>query len=56
MIMFAQDETADVFAIPDFWEPPQWELPKDDNGFFALELNGGFYQKQSLSLSDQYVL
>ncbi|KAF5505473.1 hypothetical protein CGCS363_v004839 [Colletotrichum siamense] len=37
--MFAQDETADVFAIPDFWEPPQWELPKDDNGFFALELN-----------------
>nr|XP_036575745.1 Spc97/Spc98 family protein [Colletotrichum truncatum]KAF6782369.1 Spc97/Spc98 family protein [Colletotrichum truncatum] len=31
-------EDANVFAIPDFWEPPQWELPQDDAGFFALDL------------------
>ncbi|KAF9881359.1 Spc97/Spc98 family protein [Colletotrichum karsti] len=37
-MMYAEDDSADVFAIPDFWDPPQWELPKDTTSFFALDL------------------
>lgn len=38
--MSVEDDFANVFEIPDFWEPPQWDLPKDDAGFFALDLQG----------------
>ncbi|KZL72347.1 Spc97/Spc98 family protein [Colletotrichum tofieldiae] len=39
--MSKEDESANVFAIPDFREPSKWienRLPRADAGFFALDL------------------
>ncbi|EFQ27597.1 Spc97/Spc98 family protein [Colletotrichum graminicola] len=47
--MFKEDESTNVFAIPDFWESSKWiedHLPQADAGFFAPDLA----EKESSSL------
>lgn len=50
--MSVDDDSANVFATPDFWEPAQWEPLKDDTGFFALDLKGAPPLVQQSPVSD----
>ncbi|KAF6821586.1 Spc97/Spc98 family protein [Colletotrichum sojae] len=46
--MSAEDDS-NVFAIPDFWEPPQWDIPNDDAGLFALDLQDAVPERDESS-------
>ncbi|TDZ65125.1 hypothetical protein CTRI78_v003687 [Colletotrichum trifolii] len=50
--MTVDKESANVFAIPDFGEAHQWELPQSDTGFFAFNPDGQLPEGSFLSSTE----